>query len=146
MRFRKVHWGGWWWLGELCEVPRCRLWRGLRHHCPTYNVSCIFFNKCLYFSYYMDGYFLDRSWVFVCVCIPSSLCQIDKFKKIKINKKEEEKPCLGGSVCWCVVPYTKRLQVWSLIRVHTGSNLLMFLSNTDVSLSLSLSLFLLFYL
>ena len=29
-----------------------------------YNVSCIFFNKCLYVSYYMDGYFLDRC----CVC------------------------------------------------------------------------------
>ena len=26
------------------------LWRGLRHHCPVYNVSCILFNKCLYFS------------------------------------------------------------------------------------------------
>ena len=23
-------------------------------------VSCIFFNKCLYFSYYMAGYFLDK--------------------------------------------------------------------------------------
>ena len=28
-------------LGELCEVPRCLLWRGLRCHCPMYNVSCI---------------------------------------------------------------------------------------------------------
>ena len=27
-------------LGELCEVPRCLLWRGLRCHCPMYNVSC----------------------------------------------------------------------------------------------------------
>ena len=34
---------------EACEVPRCPLWRGLRHHCPRYSVSCIFFNKCLYF-------------------------------------------------------------------------------------------------
>ena len=33
---------------ELCEVPRCLLWRGLRCHCPVYNVSCIFFNNCLY--------------------------------------------------------------------------------------------------
>ena len=32
------------------EVPRCPLWRGLGHHCPMYNVSCIFFNTCLYFS------------------------------------------------------------------------------------------------
>ena len=46
---------------ELCEVPRCLLWRALRHHCPMYIVvSCIFFNKCLYFSYYLGGYLLDR--------------------------------------------------------------------------------------
>ena len=31
------------WLGELCEVPRCLLWRGLRCHCPTYNVPCILY-------------------------------------------------------------------------------------------------------
>ena len=31
----------WWQLGELCEVPRCLLWRGPRRHCPMYNVSCI---------------------------------------------------------------------------------------------------------
>ena len=50
MRFRKIQWGSWWRLGELYEVPRCLLWRGLRHHCPVYNLSGIFFNKCLYFS------------------------------------------------------------------------------------------------
>ena len=33
----------------------CLLGRGLRHHCPMYNISCIF-NKCLYFSYYVAGY------------------------------------------------------------------------------------------
>ena len=43
-------------LGELHEVPRCLLWRGLRCQC---FLSCIFFNKCLYFSYYMAWYFLD---------------------------------------------------------------------------------------
>ena len=30
-------------LRELCEVPRFLLWRGLRHHCPVYNVSCILY-------------------------------------------------------------------------------------------------------
>ena len=62
MRFRKIWQGSWWQLTELCEVSICLLWRGLRHHCPMYNVSlpCIFFNKCFYFSYYMAGYFLDR--------------------------------------------------------------------------------------
>ena len=64
MRFRKILRDGWWWLGELCEVPRCLLWRGLRLHCPVYNVSCIFFNKCLYFSYYIAGYFLGRSCIY----------------------------------------------------------------------------------
>ena len=29
--------------GELCEVPRCLLWRRLRHYCPMYNVSCILY-------------------------------------------------------------------------------------------------------
>ncbi len=27
--------------------------------CTMFLVSCIFFNKCLYFSYYMAGYFSD---------------------------------------------------------------------------------------
>ena len=32
--------------------------------CTMFLVSCIFFNKCLYFSYYMAGYLLDR----ICIC------------------------------------------------------------------------------
>ena len=28
--------------------------------CTMFLVSCVFFNKCLYFSYYMPGYLLDR--------------------------------------------------------------------------------------
>ena len=47
------------WIVELREVPRCLRWRGLRCHCPMYNVSRIFFNICLYFSYYMAGYLLN---------------------------------------------------------------------------------------
>ena len=43
MRFRKIWWGSWWQLGELCEVSRCLLRRGLRCLCPTYNVSCILY-------------------------------------------------------------------------------------------------------
>ena len=43
VRFRKIWQGSWWQLGELCEVPRCLLWRELRHHCPMYNISCIFY-------------------------------------------------------------------------------------------------------
>ena len=45
---------------ENCvRSPRCLLWRGLKHHCPTCNISCIFFSKCL-FSCYMAGNLLDR--------------------------------------------------------------------------------------
>ena len=39
-------------LGELCKVSGCLLWRGLSCHCPTYNVSYIFFKKCLFFILY----------------------------------------------------------------------------------------------
>ena len=51
MRFRKIWQGSWWWLGKLCEVPRCLLWRELRSLvlCTMFLISCIFFNKCLYF-------------------------------------------------------------------------------------------------
>ena len=30
-------------VGELCEVPRCLLRRGLRHHCPMYDISHILY-------------------------------------------------------------------------------------------------------
>ena len=60
IRFRRIWLGHWWQLGELCEVSRCLLWRRLRCHCPTYNVSCIFFNEWLYFSYYVSGYLLYK--------------------------------------------------------------------------------------
>ena len=69
MRFKKKWQGSWWWLGELYEVPKCLLWRGLKHHCLMYNVSCIFFNKCLYLSYYMAGYLLDRPYIYITCCI-----------------------------------------------------------------------------
>ena len=34
--------------------------RGIIILCTMFLVSCIFFNKCLYFSYYMAGYIVDR--------------------------------------------------------------------------------------
>ena len=30
-------------IGKTCKVPRCLLWRRLRHHCLTYNSSCILY-------------------------------------------------------------------------------------------------------
>ena len=44
-------------LEEVCEVMVWLLWRGLRGHCPRYNVSCIFFNKCLFFR--LQGWILS---------------------------------------------------------------------------------------
>ena len=53
--------GSWWWL-ELCGVPRCLFWGDwdVTVLCTTFLVFCTFFNKYLYFSEYMAGYFLDR--------------------------------------------------------------------------------------
>ena len=36
-------------------------WRAIIVLCTMFLISCIFFNKCLYFSHYMAGYLLDRS-------------------------------------------------------------------------------------
>ena len=63
-RFQTVHeiqentTGSWWWLGEVCEVPRCLLWRGLRHHCLVYNVSCI-----LYLLQSLSLFFILHGWI-----------------------------------------------------------------------------------
>ena len=38
--------------GDWENCVRSLLWRGLRHPCPMYNASCIFFNKCLFFIVY----------------------------------------------------------------------------------------------
>ena len=60
MRFRKIWWGSWWRLGELCEVPRCILWRGLRHHCSMCNVSCILsINVSIFHITWLDTFWTD---------------------------------------------------------------------------------------
>ena len=53
----KILQGSWWWL-ELCELPRYLLWRGQRHHCHMYNVSCIF-----YLLQYMLLFFILYGWI-----------------------------------------------------------------------------------
>ena len=58
IRFRKIRWGSWWRLGEVCKVPRCLLWREVRCHCPAYNVSCI-----LYLLQWMSLFFILRGWI-----------------------------------------------------------------------------------
>ena len=49
-------------LKKLCELPRCLFkgYWGVIFLCRVFLVSSIFFSKCLYFSYYMAGYLLDR--------------------------------------------------------------------------------------
>ena len=60
--------------GQLMAIGRT-MWganvptlKGLKCHCPMYNVSCIFFKKCLYFSYYMAGYLLDSPCI-LCILV-----------------------------------------------------------------------------
>ena len=52
----------WWWLGELCEGPRCRLWRGLRCHCPVHKcfLNLVSSSVNVSFSDYMAGNLLER--------------------------------------------------------------------------------------
>ena len=49
-------------LGELCEVPLCLLCGGLMHHCPMYNVSCIFYNKHFFFHTWLDTFRTDFAY------------------------------------------------------------------------------------
>ena len=58
MRFKKIWWGSWKQLGELCEVLRCLLGRGLRHHCPMYDDSYI-----LYLIQQMFLFFILHCWI-----------------------------------------------------------------------------------
>ena len=59
--------GSWCRLGELCEVLRYLHWRGLRCHCPMYNISCIFFNKCLFFI--SHSWILSRETLYILLCL-----------------------------------------------------------------------------
>ncbi len=72
-------------LGELCEVPSCLLWRGLRRHYPMYKVSCILFNKCLFFALHgwiLSGQTLYKSFIMT----PSTFEKIDW--KLVSNKSD----------------------------------------------------------
>ena len=45
-------------LGEMYEVPRCFLWKGLKHHYPLYKVSCI-----LYLLQLISQFFIAHGWI-----------------------------------------------------------------------------------
>ena len=58
MRFRKIRQDSWWRLGENCVRSQGAYFEGDWDVIVLYTmflVSCIFFNKYLYFSYYMAG-------------------------------------------------------------------------------------------
>ena len=80
-------------MGQLMETGRT-VWGayfeedwGVIVLCTMFLVSCIFFNKCLYFSYYMAGYFLDRP------CLLSVLWEEIQWWQYLINRKC---PMAGG--------------------------------------------------
>ena len=60
MRFRKIWWGSWWWLGELCEAQKCLLWRG-----PLSYVQCFLYlvsssiNVFIFHSIWLDVFWKD---------------------------------------------------------------------------------------
>ena len=52
--------GSWWWLGELCEVTRCVLWRGLRfpYLCTLFLVSSSI-NVSIFHITWLDTFWTD---------------------------------------------------------------------------------------
>ena len=48
--------------------------------CTVFLVSCIFFNKCLYFSYFMAGYLLERPHI-IQITVGFSLKVVQKSRK-----------------------------------------------------------------
>ena len=73
----KIWWGSWWRLGELCEVPRCLVWRGLRHHCPMYVfLLCMYMEVALTYLVsssinvsMFDVTCLDTFWTNLICCV-----------------------------------------------------------------------------
>ena len=54
--------------------------------CTMFLVSCMFFNKCLYFSCHMAGYLLDRSCILVSLETPN---WYKLYKQMKKKHKDE---------------------------------------------------------
>ena len=53
-------------IGRTVLGPKVPILNRTGYQCPMYIflVSCIFFNKCLYFSHYMAGYLLNRPRIY----------------------------------------------------------------------------------
>ena len=88
MRFRKIQRDSWWWLGELCEVPRCLL-KGTEA-----SLSCVQCFLCLVSSSVKASIFhiawLDIFWTdliildFVCYFLLRALCKTKEEKEILV--------------------------------------------------------------
>ena len=77
MRFWKIWWNSWWWLGELSEVPRCLLWRALRHHYPLYLVSSSI-NVFIFHIAWLVTFWTDLvCFLFFIIVLPPFLSLID---------------------------------------------------------------------
>ena len=52
-------------IGRTVWGPKVPTLKGTKGHCPVYNVSCIFFNKCVYVSIFQIIYYLlDRIYIY----------------------------------------------------------------------------------
>ena len=100
-------------IGRTVWGPRVPIWRGLRSHCPMYSVSCIFFNKCLYFSYCMAGYLLDRPHRYIERTIKGNL-HTYFFKKHTILKSEQGWKC--GLTGFLLFRVEQRALSWLLVK------------------------------
>ena len=67
MNFRKVRWGSWRQLGEVCEVPRCLLWRGIIFLCRMFLVTYFLLQMSLFFILY--GWIPSGHTSCLCVCV-----------------------------------------------------------------------------
>ena len=62
--FRRVFWTVEQMVGELCEVPRFLLWKGLRCHCTMFLVSGIFFKKVsIFHSTWLDTFWTELVYI-----------------------------------------------------------------------------------
>ena len=94
MKFRKIQWDGWWRWGNCARSQGAYFeadW-GIIVLCTMFLVSCIFFNKCLYFHItWLDTFWTDlvynffaRTW-FILNLVSNDTCQMGLMTKNFVN-------------------------------------------------------------
>ena len=81
-------------MGQLIAIGRTV--RGPNVH-TLFLVPCIFFNKCLYFSYYMAGYLLDRPHISVLLTISKISATYEN--KIYFLRSGLQLSCICAPLC-----------------------------------------------